>query len=369
MYSFLFSFVDFNVVRRHLGTLLEADDVNFLVAAHAQSGTRDVISDLFPTTHIRYGFGGTHGFKWPYRGARHVVGDVSATDDQDTLAKWHGLAFVESAEKIHAVVNHRMFCTGQRELTSLRKANAEENSSVTVAAKIADGEIAAQPHIALEFDTERKHRIDLALHEFARKSKNGNTNGEHAARFRVGFKDGDLVTDLNEIVGDGEAGDTATDDSNTLIVATIGRKHALVARGAMNAGIAVFRAETICDETLQSTNRHRIIQRAAAAIGFARGTTNTAANGGERIGRSRHAVSVFVAAFGDGRNIATSVRMHRTGVLTLDHLDPIVGAFNGFEQWPEVAHRASVFVSFLESKNNGDDQVDQNQRGDEIHER
>ena len=96
-------------------------------------------------------------------------------------------------------------------------------------AQARDGEIPAQAHVAFQVDAQRQDGVDFCLDQFARQTKDGNADGEHAAGLGIGLEDGDLVADLDEVVRHGEAGDACADNRDFFIVAAIGRQHALVA--------------------------------------------------------------------------------------------------------------------------------------------
>src|SRR5208283_365599 len=142
-----------------------------------------------------------------------------------------------------------------------------------------DGEIAAETHVAPEVNAEGEDGVDFGFDEFARETEDGDADGEHAARFGVRFKDGDLVADLYEVVRDGEAGDAAADDRDFFVVAAIGREHALIAAGVVSGGAAAFRAEFIGDEAFEGADGDGGIDIAAAAVDFAGGAADASADG------------------------------------------------------------------------------------------
>ena len=309
--AFFGAFVDFDLVGGHLLAAFQADHVDLLVAAEAQGGASHVVGHMLIVR--------TNG------GARHVVGDVAAADHDDALAQRQGRAGVEGAQEIHAVDDVLIVCARKSQFAALGKTDAEEDGGVAFLAQAGDREIAAQAHVALEFHAEREDGLDLVADQFARQAEDRNSGGQHAARFGVAFEDGDLVADLDQVVRHGESADTGADDGHALVVAAIGRQHLIVVRLAIERVIAGLRTEAAGDEALERAYAHRRIDIAPPAGGLARGAADAPADGGEWIVRAGDPVGVLVAAFGDGRDVAAGIGVHRAGMPALHHLHPVIG--------------------------------------------
>ncbi len=204
------------------------------------------------------------------------------------------------------------------------QSDTEKDSFVAVFSQRSDRKVPTQTHIALEFDSHRQYRVDLGLDQFTRQAVNGHTGRQHTAGLVVGLENGDLIAELNEVMSDRQAGNTGADDGDPFAVALFGRQHFGVAAVAIVGEITGLRPVFLIDEPLEGADRDRCIERTASAISLAGCAAYSSADGCEGVCRPSDLIGVEVAALGDRRYIAACVGMDRAGVLTLDHLHPIV---------------------------------------------
>ncbi len=185
---------------------LQADDVDFLVAAHAQGRTGDVVGDLLAASHFLQSLGAREGFGRAQGGTRHVVGDVAAADDHDAPPERQRLALVEGAQEIHAVDRRlRVSAPGSGSLRPLGRPMPRKIGLVAFLAQAGDGEVAAQVHVALQIDAQREDGLNLVPHQLARQAEDRHADRQHAAGLGVGLEDRDLVAELHQVVRHGEA--------------------------------------------------------------------------------------------------------------------------------------------------------------------
>ena len=84
---------------------LEANDMHFALAAQTHRRSGHIVSHRFAALHIGGSVLGLHCIKRTNRRAGHIVRHVAAADYDDLLPTGSGVAVIEGAQKIHAVVN------------------------------------------------------------------------------------------------------------------------------------------------------------------------------------------------------------------------------------------------------------------------
>ncbi len=93
-----------------------------------------------------------------------------------------------------------------------RDAPSARNTAAYVAAQVADGEIASEPPLELQFHAERQDLIDLGADQIARQTVLGHALVQHAPDDRRRVEERDAVAEERQIVRATQAGRTGADD-------------------------------------------------------------------------------------------------------------------------------------------------------------
>ena len=200
------------------------------------------------------------------------------------------------------------------------RADAEEHGFKALFLEISKREVLAEFRIMANFHAERFDRFDFCPDDLARQTVFGYAEHQHSAGDVVRLENGWRETHQRQLVRAGQSCRTGADDRDFAIAAD-----------PLAARIAKFRINPVeveavgldavffADETLQRADGNGGIQCAAATLRLARRRANPAADRGERIGRARDNVSIFVPAFGNRLHITAGIRAHRAS-LAAKHL-------------------------------------------------
>ena len=105
--------------------------------------------------------------------------------------------------------------------------------------------VKSRPRRMLHFSSTPSDRIAwISCRTSSRGRRNtGHADGQHAARLGSGFENRDLVADPHQVVRHGESRNAGADHGDALVVAAIGRQHAVVVGVAVERVIAGLRTE------------------------------------------------------------------------------------------------------------------------------
>jgi len=330
--AFLIAFDDFDGVGGHLFEAFQRDEADARGAGEAGGGTGGVVGDLAEDA------------------ASDVVGDVAAADHHNLASYGHGLVERDGAQQVDAAKDAGSLLAGQAKTTRRFGADREDDCG-EVAAKLREGDVAADSDTTADLDAESADNVDFLFDDGARQAVSRNADGEHAGGHGFDLEDNGLEAQQGEIVRGGEARRTRANDGHPLAIAllevaieggTQERGHLLGIRGdggtvvlhaAQDAlGTHGFRAVQLTGKALQGADGDGPVgpdegsvviharYLATAAGGFTGSAAHTATDGGERVGTSRNQVSIFKSPFGDGADIAARVGVNRAGNLTRDEL-------------------------------------------------
>ena len=150
---------------------------------------------------------------------------------------------------------------------------ANEHGLVAVLAhQLVDGQHLADDHVALEIDAHLPEAVDLLLDDGLGQTELGDAVHQHAASHVQGLVDCDLVAQLGQITGSGQAGRACADDGD------------LVAVGCGHDGSSVdVLAVPVGHEALQTADADRLILDAAGTLALALALlrADAAADGGQ----------------------------------------------------------------------------------------
>src|SRR5215470_12873459 len=119
---------------------------------------------------------------------------------------------------------------------------------------------------------------DLGLDHIARQTVFGNSEIQHAARYRRCFENGDGVTHQRQIVGGGKSDWPSSDDGD------FERKFLFYRIGVDADMVLRFRSVPLGKKTLQRADGNRLVDLTAPAGSFAGMSADPAANARQRVG-------------------------------------------------------------------------------------
>jgi len=170
--------------------------------------------------------------------AGRVHRDIAAADDRHPAADLDRRVAVGELVRLHQVD------TGQeligrvdavqvlaRDAHEGRQAGAcaDKDRFKSVREQVVEREDTADDHVRLDLDAILAQRVDLLLDQRLRQTKFGNAIHQHAAGDMECLENGDLVTQLGQVAGTGQAGRTGADDRHLAAVGT-GPQHRAGAR-------------------------------------------------------------------------------------------------------------------------------------------
>ena len=161
-------------------------------------------------------------------GARRVHGDVAAADHHALPAGMDGCEII-GTESLHQVVPGKEFIGGEDPVGVFAR-NAHETRQTGAGAhehglesllvhQCVDGDGPADDHVQFDLDAEGLDGLNLGGYDLVlRETELGNAVLQHAARTMQGFENRDVVTELGEVRGAGQAGRAGADDGHLVTV-------------------------------------------------------------------------------------------------------------------------------------------------------
>ncbi len=158
-----------------------------------------------------------------------------------------------------------------------------------LAHELVDGQHLADDHVGLDVHAQSAQAVDLGLDDVLGQTELGDAVHEDAACHVQRLKDGDLVAQLGQVSGGGQAGGACTDDRH--LVAVGGR------RG--DGGMYVFPVP-VGHEALQAADAHRLTLDAADTLALALVFlgADAAADGGQGTGSGQYLIGSLKVALG-----------------------------------------------------------------------
>ena len=150
--------------------------------------------------------------------ARGVERHVAAADHDDLVADRGRAAEVELAQELDGADHAVEVVAGQRRLGALLQAGGQVDGLVALLEEAVDGEVRAGAPAQLQVDAERQDLVDLALDDLVRQAVVRDAGAQHAAGDRLRLEDGDLVAEVGQVAGAGEAGGAGADDGHAFLV-------------------------------------------------------------------------------------------------------------------------------------------------------
>ena len=205
-------FLDLHVVGGHLGTGLEAGDVDLGHSRPPGCRPGDVGRDA-----ERLGILGLVDLGSAKRRPGDVEGDVPAPDHEDPGADRELLPQVDQLEELETVDDAGEIGPGIVELAAPLKPRAEEEGREALPPEVLEGVPGdADGGVQPQVDAQGEDRVDLSPHHLTRKAVERDAHRQHAARDGPRLEDRDLVAGPREVVGDGKAAHTCPYDRDLL---------------------------------------------------------------------------------------------------------------------------------------------------------
>ena len=244
-----------------------------------------------------------HGLRpAPKRGPGRIHGRAATAHDDDRTRQARVLAEVDLLEEDRSRDDAAELVARHTEASALGCSGGEEDGLVALALEVAQGVVTAHDRIEPELDAKAHDPIDLGPQGLARQPVLRDADRHHPAGDGHRLKNGDAVSEADEVVGGRHAGRPTADDGDALDSAD-GRWFDW-RQGAVLGG-----------EALERPDRDRLIEGAPTARCLARSRADPAADRRERIDLGRNRIRLVIAALGDQADIPPGVRSGRAGRL------------------------------------------------------
>ena len=239
----------------------------------------------------------------PHGGPGGVDRRIAAADHDDSLADLDRSAQVVGAQEIEGVGDAFGLFAGDAQVHSDGRANAEEHRFAAFRPQGLQREIAAQLHIGQDLDAHVLDHADLAGDDFAGQPIGRDRLHQHAAGPRFGLVDLGLVAQPGEEVGARQSRRPGADDGD--LAARVLR---------VLADLRQLDRDFLIDhEPLDAADRHRLVQRRAAALVLAGVEAHARADRGERIAFAMQPQRLRTAVLRHQRDVAGNIHVGRTG--------------------------------------------------------
>ena len=160
----------------------------------------------------------------------------------------------------------------------------------------------ADDHVGLDINAQLLQALDLVLDDVLGQTELRDAVHQNAAGHMQGLVNGDLVAQLGQVAGDGQAGGTSADDSHLVAVGG----------GGNRLGMYVV-AVPVRNKALQTADADGFALDAADALALALMLlrADTAADGGQRTGLGNHVIGGLKIALGDVLDEAGNIDLNR----------------------------------------------------------
>src|ERR1700687_5615306 len=194
------------------------------------------------------------------------------------------------------------------EIAATVQAKREQHGFVALTAEVFQRKVTTETHVQAQFRPEVENFTNLGLQNVARQAVFWNAEMHHSARHRRGFKNGYGITEQGQIVRGRHAGGTRANNGDLF------RAGGAWPFGKDIDGIPRFRSMALGDESLQGADGDGHVKLPAPTSGLTRMPAHAATDGGKRIGDPGVAVSFLVPPLRNERNVASGLRVDRTGL-------------------------------------------------------
>ena len=241
--------------------------------------------------------------------ASRVEGHVATADHHHPLAEVDPVAEVHIQQELDGFEDTVEVVARDVEIPPASSAHADEHRGVPFE-QLGERHIRADPTFNLDIYAEFQDRPDFTLDELTRQPVFGDPEHHHAPEPRLTFIDGDRMAGQAEIVGGGKTTWATTDDADR--GPDTGR-HWSVAFVPGGGTRETLDAEALGDESLERSNRHWCVDLAAPASGLTWSGAHATANRRKWVWTACEQVRIAEATFGDGRDVAPCISVHRAG--------------------------------------------------------
>ena len=265
------------------------------------------MSDLsiigFPNLNLRFALIAVRS--GAYRGSRSVHRHVSSTDDDDLLTDVDLETLIDVQEELDGTKHAVRVVTGDIEIAAEHGTNSKEDSVVLVPQFI-ECHILTQTGIEMDVESKVDDGLDLRIDEVARKSVLRDTQDHHSPEPTGGLIQGHVVSLEYQVMGTRKTGRTTPDYSNTHSLAGC----ALWVDRAPHVGLPRLWTVLLGDETLECSNRYRLVDLTTPTCVLARSSTYTPTHRSERVREPRGEIGKPVLTVCNGGDIRSCVGVH-----------------------------------------------------------
>ncbi len=235
-------------------------------------------------------------------GPRRIHRHVAAADDDDAPAgDVRGLPEPDVAQELDAAEDALVVLSGHAEARRARRPGRHENRVKPVPPERLE---VPDRRARDDLDADVRDILDVPGDHVGGQAVGGDRQAQEAARLGRGLEDPDAVADPGQLPGGGQAGRAGAHDRDPLPVR---RRH-------RHAGAVEVLVVPVVGEALEPADRQRPLQRAAGALGLARGVAGPTegAREGRRLEDELECLLVLAAA--DQGDVAVGLDAGRTRV-------------------------------------------------------